>query len=101
MPLSAEGVQNVKAVLDGVTSEGRTGVPGLVFVAVDKAGKTLVEHASGTRGVNSKEKVDMDTTFCRFFRLHDDNLSISLLEKFHWVYVMFEARKNCLKVHSD
>lgn len=73
MPLSAEGVQNVKAVLDGVTSEGRTGVPGLVFAAVDKAGKTLVEHASGTRGVNSKEKVDMDTTFCRSSRLHDDN----------------------------
>jgi hypothetical protein len=63
MPLSAEGVKNVKSILDSVTSEGKSGAPGLVFVAVDKEGKTLVEHAAGTKGVDSPEKVDMDTTY--------------------------------------
>jgi hypothetical protein len=63
MPLSAEGTKNVKAILDSVTSEGKSGAPGLVFVAVDKSGKTLVEHAAGTNGVDSTEKVDLDTTF--------------------------------------
>ncbi|KAK7189459.1 beta-lactamase/transpeptidase-like protein [Paraphaeosphaeria sporulosa] len=63
MPLSAQSVQIIKSVLDGATKEGPTGVNGLTFVAVDKDGKTLVEHASGTRGVNSQEPMDMDTTF--------------------------------------
>lgn len=63
MTLSAEGVKNVKTILDSVTSEGKSGSPGLVFVAVDKEGKTLVEHASGTNGVDSTEKLDLDTTF--------------------------------------
>lgn len=65
MPLSAQGAQTVKTVIDGVTKEGPTGANGLVFVAVDKEGKTLVEHASGTRSVNSKDPMDMDTSFCR------------------------------------
>jgi len=65
MPLSTQGVDNVKAVLDGVTTEGATGINGLVFIAVDRKGETLVEHASGTRSVSSEEKVDMDTTFCK------------------------------------
>ncbi|KAF2703910.1 beta-lactamase/transpeptidase-like protein [Pleomassaria siparia CBS 279.74] len=63
MPLSASGVQAVKSILDGVTSEGKSGAPGLVFVAVDKSGATLVEHASGTIGVDSKTPVDLDTTY--------------------------------------
>jgi hypothetical protein len=65
MPLSSQAVNNVKAVLDRVTKDGATGINGLVFVAVDRKGETLVEHASGTRSVNSKEKMDMDTTFCK------------------------------------
>lgn len=67
MPLSSQGVQNVKGVLDGVTKEGAAGAAGLVFVAIDKSGKTLVEHASGARGLNKKEPIDMDTTFCKPF----------------------------------
>lgn len=63
MPLTTQGVQSVKSILDGVTSEGKTGVPGLVFIAVDKSGNTLVEHASGTRSIDSKDAVDLDTTF--------------------------------------
>lgn len=63
MPLSSQGSQNAKSILDSATSDGKTGVPGLVFVAVDKAGQTLVEHASGTKSINSAEPVDFDTTF--------------------------------------
>ncbi|KAF2691963.1 beta-lactamase/transpeptidase-like protein [Lentithecium fluviatile CBS 122367] len=63
MPLSAQGADNVKAILDGVVKEGATGINGLVFVAVDKNGETLVQHASGTRSINSKEPMDMNTTF--------------------------------------
>jgi CubicO group peptidase (beta-lactamase class C family) len=63
MPISAQGVQNVKTILDEATSGGKKGAPGLVFVAVDKSGNTLVEHASGTRGVESNEPMTLDTTF--------------------------------------
>ena len=55
----------MKAVLDGVVKEGATGINGLVFVAVDRKGDTLVQHASGTRSIASKEPMDMDTTFCK------------------------------------
>jgi CubicO group peptidase (beta-lactamase class C family) len=63
MPLSSQAVQSVKTILNGVTSEGNSGAPGLVFVAVDKNGQTLVEHASGTRSVDSEEPLDLDTSF--------------------------------------
>jgi len=66
MPLTTQSVKNVRALLDGATKEGPTGVNGLVFVAVDRSGHTLVEHASGTRSVNSKEPMDMDTSFCKY-----------------------------------
>ncbi|KAF2198081.1 beta-lactamase [Delitschia confertaspora ATCC 74209] len=60
MPLSVQGVRNVKSILDDAT---KTGAPGLVFLAVDKTGSTLVEHASGTRSVDSKEPMTLETTF--------------------------------------
>lgn len=63
MPISTQAVQAVKSILDGVTSEGKSGAPGLVFVAVDSTGQTLVEHASGARGANTQEPVDLDTSF--------------------------------------
>lgn len=68
MPLSAESTQAVKSILDDATKQGPTGVNGLVFVAVDKNGETLVEHASGTRSVDSEVPMDMDTNFCKFQR---------------------------------
>jgi CubicO group peptidase (beta-lactamase class C family) len=63
MPLSAQGVQNVKSILDSATAGGKTRAPGLVFIAVDKSGNTLVEHASGTRSIDSDEPMTMETTF--------------------------------------
>ncbi|KAF2022305.1 beta-lactamase/transpeptidase-like protein [Aaosphaeria arxii CBS 175.79] len=63
MSLSSQSVETIKSILNGVTSEGSSGSPGLVFLAVDKSGKTLVEHAAGTKGVNSKDPIDLDTSF--------------------------------------
>ena len=62
MPLSVEGAQGVKAVLDQATADKKKGSPGLVFIAIDKSG-TLIEHASGTKGINSSSPIDLDTTF--------------------------------------
>jgi CubicO group peptidase (beta-lactamase class C family) len=62
MPLSTKAVENVKSILDGATGAGKSGAPGLAFIAIDKSGKSLIEHASGTKSINSKEPIDMDTT---------------------------------------
>lgn len=63
MPLSEQGVQGVKSLLDAVTSEGPAGSPGLAFHAVDKSGKTLVEHQAGNLGIDSKQAINEDTLF--------------------------------------
>ena len=81
MPLTTQSAEAVKTMLDGVTKEGPTGVNGLVFVAMDKDGKTLIEHASGTRSVNSKEPMDMDTSFCEY--KNNPGLKVSRLITVH------------------
>ena len=63
MPLSEQGVQGIKSFLDAVTSEGPTGSPGLAFHAVDRSGKTLVEHQAGNLSIDSKQAVNEDTLF--------------------------------------
>lgn len=63
MPLSDQGVQGVKSLLDAVTSEGPTGSPGLAFHAVDRTGKTLVEHQAGNLSIDSKQAIDENTLF--------------------------------------
>jgi CubicO group peptidase (beta-lactamase class C family) len=59
MPLSSNGVQGVKDLLDGAVKNEPLG---LVFAAVDRSGNTLVEHAAGTLGINSQEPMSTDTT---------------------------------------
>ncbi|KAI8937732.1 hypothetical protein NX059_005432 [Plenodomus lindquistii] len=59
MPLSTQGVQGVKGVLDQFANDG---APGIVFYAVDKSGNTLVKHATGNVGVESSEPMDEDST---------------------------------------
>lgn len=59
MSLSSQSVQNIKSTLDSFVKDGS---PGLVFHAIDKSGKTLVEHASGTVGVNTDEPMDAQST---------------------------------------
>ncbi|QIW97822.1 hypothetical protein AMS68_003340 [Peltaster fructicola] len=53
----------VQQSLDSVTGDAKTGVPGLVFVAVDKDGKEIVAAASGRTGLQSKKPMTLDTTF--------------------------------------
>jgi CubicO group peptidase (beta-lactamase class C family) len=59
MPLSAQGVEDIKNTLESFVKDGS---PGLVFHAVDKHGKTLVQQASGTLGVDSSEPIDTENT---------------------------------------
>lgn len=60
MPLSTQGVEGVKGILDSFVKDGS---PGLVFTATDKSGNILVEHAAGNIGVESKEPLNSDTIF--------------------------------------
>jgi len=53
----------VQKSLDSVTSDKSTGIGGLVFVAVDKEGNEIAAHASGNKGLNSKEPMTMETVF--------------------------------------
>ena len=59
----------VQQTLDGVTAATTTatGIPGLVFVAVDSKGETIAACASGKRGLGkgkaSAEPMTMDTVF--------------------------------------
>lgn len=55
----------VQKSLDGVTGDKKTGVPGLVFVAIDREGKQIAAAASGKKGLNSKEDMTLDSTFCK------------------------------------
>ncbi|KAL1796843.1 hypothetical protein ACET3X_005383 [Alternaria dauci] len=59
MPLSAKAVEGIKGTLDHFVKDGS---PGLAFHAIDKSGETLVEHASGTLGVDSSEPIDTKST---------------------------------------
>ncbi|KAI9660319.1 MAG: hypothetical protein M1821_009669 [Bathelium mastoideum] len=53
----------VQATLDGVTSNPKAGVPGMVFAAVDKEGSIIASHASGKIGLGSGAPMTMDTVF--------------------------------------
>jgi CubicO group peptidase (beta-lactamase class C family) len=59
MPLSTKAVEGIKGTLDHFVKDGS---PGLAFHAIDKSGKTLVEHASGTLGVDSNQPIDTQST---------------------------------------
>jgi len=60
---SASAQKNVQTSLDSVTSDASKGVPGLVFVAVDKKGDIITANASGHRDMNTKVPMDLDTVF--------------------------------------
>lgn len=60
MPISTQGVESVKAILDNTVKDG---FPGLSFTAIDKSGTTLVQHTTGTLGLNSSSPLTSDTVF--------------------------------------
>ena len=49
--------------IDSATSEPKTKIPGFVCVSVNKSGDEIFSHASGLRGAESKEKMDLDSVF--------------------------------------
>lgn len=56
--------QVVKASLDTCTSNADNGLQGAVFVAVNKEGEVLAQHASGNRSLTKgNDAMDMDTVF--------------------------------------
>lgn len=59
----AKIASTVQASLDGTTSNRENGVSGLVFVAMDRNGEVISANASGTKGLNNKKPMDMDTVF--------------------------------------
>jgi len=62
--LSAESKQQIQSALDACTAKGaNTGVPGLVFAAVDKSGQYLAQNTSGTKGLQTDEPMTNDSIF--------------------------------------
>lgn len=61
MPISAAATQKVQAALDAGTKG--TGVPGMMFVAVDKNGEYLTKQGSGQHGVIQSQPVDEESVF--------------------------------------
>jgi len=53
----------VQKSLDSVTGDKSKGVPGLVFVAVDKEGKQIAAAASGQKGLYHDAPMTLDTVF--------------------------------------
>jgi len=55
---------SVSTLLDSVTKDPKTGIPGLVFVAIGKDGKQIAAHASGKTGLaEGRPPMTLDTVF--------------------------------------
>jgi CubicO group peptidase (beta-lactamase class C family) len=60
--ISAEAVSALKDRVDATTNKPN-GAAGLVYVAVDRDGDFIFEHASGKRGLGSEQPMTLDTVF--------------------------------------
>ncbi len=60
--LSSSTIDGIRKIIDETTSDPNK-IPGCVAVVVDKSGKTLFQHASGTRGADTKEPMTLDSVF--------------------------------------
>lgn len=62
--MTVAAIQNaVQASLDGSVKDQNTGIHGIAFVAVDKNGEILAQHAAGTRTQGGSEPVNNETMF--------------------------------------
>ena len=59
-PLSTQASEKLRATIDEVTVD-KNRLPGVVFSAVNREGKTLFAHASGRRGVDTSEPMTLDS----------------------------------------
>ncbi|KAL8714302.1 MAG: hypothetical protein Q9225_006585 [Loekoesia sp. 1 TL-2023] len=60
--LKQSAVPDIREAIDEVTAD-KNRIPGCVFVAVNKDGETLFEHASGKRGVDTQAPMTLDSVF--------------------------------------
>ncbi|TVY65742.1 Acyltransferase mokF, partial [Lachnellula suecica] len=61
--LKASSVEAIKKTIDAATAKPDTQIPGCVFISINKNGDEILSHASGLRGVDSKEKMDLESVF--------------------------------------
>lgn len=60
--LSKSAVEGLTKSMEAATADPHK-IPGCVMAVVGKDGKALFTHASGTRGIDTKEPMTMDTVF--------------------------------------
>lgn len=63
MPDTQAAHKNVQASLDSVTKDASTGISGVVFAAIDRNGDMITANASGSRGLNTKQPMTLETIF--------------------------------------
>lgn len=61
--IKASAISELKQQIDAATAKPSETAPGVVFVAVNKQGETIFEHASGTSGLGIEEPMSMDHVF--------------------------------------
>ncbi len=60
--LSDSTSANIRKTIDAATAD-KNKIPGCVAVVVGKDGRIVFSHASGTKGVDTKEPMTLDTVF--------------------------------------
>lgn len=60
--ISSDSVTTLKAKIDAATADP-TGIPGVVYCAVNRKGDLVFEHASGKVGVGRERDIDLETVF--------------------------------------
>lgn len=62
MTFKPDTVEKLRNTIDSYTQRP-DGIPGLVYVAVDRDGNNIFSHASGKRGVGMHQDMDLETSF--------------------------------------
>jgi len=61
--IKTSAIKDLKSQIDDVTSKPDENAAGIVYVAVNKQGEVIFEHASGKAGLGVDEDMTMDHTF--------------------------------------
>ncbi|KAK5944906.1 hypothetical protein PMZ80_002108 [Knufia obscura] len=61
--IKASATSELKSQIDAFTSKSDENAPGIVYVAVNKQGEMIFEHASGKAGLGLEEDMTMDHSF--------------------------------------
>ena len=59
--VNKQAQQAVQQTLDNVTRDPKTGIAGIVFVAIDKNGDQIAAVPSGKKGIARRDPMDLDT----------------------------------------